>query len=438
MLDDNVPKPWLGRTTLVLALTAASLGVGNLFRFPYLLGEYGGAPFFVVYLIALAAIVLPIMAAEVMLGSNGRGSPVGAMRWVADQSGTSSFWSWIGGAQALVGLVLAAEAVIFVEWMLDMLVLFRTEKLMASSARDISLAFQSIVSDRPHQLLLMAGISILGAVLAALGIRVFMVLIGWLAFPAILVAFIGLLDFALDHGDLVLTQEFLFNHRWDRLDIGLVMAAIECAVTTLAVGVGVGLCLGGRTPKDVSLLRSVAAAAVFDVTVSVMVAISVMALLFAVNVSPADGIGLIFVALPYAFANLPMGDVWGAIFFGTSALASFATILALLEPTTLILRENLNLRRSVASLITCSVVLLLAVAFSSEGTIWLPLVDRVLATLIPLSAFVLVLFVGWRMPRPIARGELYREPRWLFLIWWEVMRLIVPVVLVLLMLWQWR
>ena len=104
LLDHNVPQPWQGHTTLVFALAATAIGVGNLFRFPYLLGEHGGAPFFIAYVATLLLVVVPVLVAEVMLGSHGRGSPLGALRWATDQSGRSVAWSWLGVLQALAGL----------------------------------------------------------------------------------------------------------------------------------------------------------------------------------------------------------------------------------------------------------------------------------------------------------------------------------------------
>ena len=87
MLDDNVPRPWQGQTTLVFALAAVAVGLGNFFRLPYLMGEHGGAPFFIAYMLTVASVSAPLLAAEVMLGSSGRGSPVGALRWAQTNQG---------------------------------------------------------------------------------------------------------------------------------------------------------------------------------------------------------------------------------------------------------------------------------------------------------------------------------------------------------------
>ncbi|NCX49754.1 MAG: hypothetical protein EBW81_09755 [Gammaproteobacteria bacterium] len=94
MLDDNVPKPWQGQTTLVFALAAAAMGLGNILRLPFLMGEHGGAPFFLTYLATVFLVAAPLLASEVMLGSHGRGSPIGAIRWASDQAGRSHHWSF--------------------------------------------------------------------------------------------------------------------------------------------------------------------------------------------------------------------------------------------------------------------------------------------------------------------------------------------------------
>ncbi len=437
MLDDNVPQPWQGRTTLVFALSAAAIGVGNLFRFPYLLGEYGGAPFFIAYVSTLLLVVVPVLVAEVMLGSHGKGSPVGALRWATDQAGCSVAWSWLGGLQALAGLLLAAEMVQITAWLLDRAELLYSGRMAAASATDLANDFVAVTENHPRMWLLMGGLLVVAGALSALGIQVAMLAIGWLVLPAMALGMLGLLDYSLNEGDLKRAGEFLFSRQYDAFNFAGVMAGMTSALCTMAAGMGVGLCFGARTPGNVSLLRSVAAAAVIDTAFAVALAVAIQPLLFASNTLPTEGVALVFVAIPYAYTNLALGDIYGTLFFGTMALACFAALTVVIQPAIQILRQQGGLPGIAATLLVVGMVFGLAFLLTEYGAAGLTALDVSLSgVMLPVCMLLMVIFVGWRMPRPIVRGELYREPYWLFVSWWELLRLIVPTAIGVMLLWR--
>ncbi len=436
MLDDNVPKTWQGQTTLVFALSAVAIGFGNLFRLPFLLGEHGGAPFFITYVATLLLVTAPVMAAEVMLGSQGRGSPVAAIRWTADQSNLSPFWSGLGVFQSVLALLLAAQLTIFAGWMLDRADMLNSGVLASASARDISENFSQLVASQDSNRIYTVGLLIASAILPGLGPQVAMGIIGWLALPAMAATCLTLLEFSLAEGDLVAGGEFLFAVKYDDFSLPGVMAGISSAVFTLGAGLGVGLCFGTRAPKNLPLLRALGATVIVDTAFALAIAICVIPLLYAVNAEPVSGIPLVFVAIPYAFANLPAGDAYGALFYGFLTFATFAAVVALMEPAVMLLRRDWGLNRILAAVVVALVLGSLTVILrgSTEFSV---LTAQLIDLLIPVSMLLTAIFVGWRVARPITRGELYREPRWLFIFWWELLRLVAPAVLILTLLWLW-
>ena len=136
--------------------------------------------------------------------------------------------------------------------------------------------------------------------------------------------------------------------------------------------------------------------------------------------------------MPYAFANLPLGEVYGAVFFGFAALASLTAVLALVEPAVMFLHLELSLNRNGSALIVGILVGVGALLLHFWGGISAAL-SGLLDRAIVMSLLLLAVFVAWRMPRPLARGELYREPRWLFDIWWLCLRILAPSVLLLIL-----
>ena len=151
MLDDNIPQPWRARSTLVLTLSLVAAGLGNLQRFPYLMGEHGGGAFFVSYLIALCVLSVPVLIAEVAIGSFGRGSPGLALHWAASVGNLDSRWRHLGVAQALLGLVFAAVAILTTVWCLHCVMALYSGQLASASAIDVAADFLAFVDDRPAQ-----------------------------------------------------------------------------------------------------------------------------------------------------------------------------------------------------------------------------------------------------------------------------------------------
>lgn len=436
MLDSNVPRPWQGQTTLVFALAVVAVGLGNFYRLPYLMGEHGGAPFFIAYAVTVMFVTAPILAAEVMLGSSGRSSPVGAIRWAADQSGREVHWSWLGGLQSLLALLVAAKLLLLSLWAMDRAQTISVGVLASASGVDVANNFAAMVADNAG--LVGAGFvtALLAALLVTFGPAYAMGLIAWLGLPALVVASIGLLGYALEYGDLQAADEFLFARDYSGHGLGAVIAGAVSALYTLGAGLGVGICFGGRSPKSLPLLRAVAAAVVIDIAFSLLIALITIPIVYAVNVEPIDGLAYVFVAVPYAYANLPSGDVYGALFFALVASTSVFTMVALMEPAVMMLRREFHWHRWMAALVVAGSVAIMA-SLMAMSVVLDVLAAGAVDGLIPLAALVVSVFVGWRMPRPIVRSELYREPRWLFLLWWELIRLVVPLIVVVTLLVWW-
>ena len=203
--------------------------------------------------------------------------------------------------------------------------------------------------------------------------------------------------------------------------------ALGAAGVTLGVGLGIGMALGAQSPTGLPWGRSVLAVAVIDTSFLVLTAVIVSALLFESNVSPVEGLAGLFIGLPYAFANLPLGETYGALFFAATALLASGSAAVLLEPTVLLLANEWQLGRVSGAVLGATLVALIIAALLFGGT--LPLL-RVgswsMQWLLPCSVLLTAGFAGWLMPRPVLRGELYREPTWLFRLWWFVLRWLAP------------
>jgi NSS family neurotransmitter:Na+ symporter len=402
-------------------------GLGNLQRFPYLMGEHGGGAFFVMYLVALCVLSVPVLIAEVAIGSLGRGSPGLALHWAASVGNLDSRWRFLGVAQALLGLIFAAVAILIAVWCLHCVSALYSGQLASASAIDVAADFLAFIDDRPAQFTRTLLLLVVAGSVSALGIRFGMGFLAWACLPAVAITLLGVLDFTFVYTNMRPVQDFLFSYQTDDWQMGAFWKALGAAGVTLGAGLGIGMAFGAQSPRGLPWGRSVLAVAVIDASFLVVTAVIVSALLFESNVSPVEGLAGLFIGLPYAFANLPLGETYGALFFAATALLAWGAAAVLLEPAVLLLANEWQLGRVSGAVLGATLVVLIVAALLFGGT--LPLL-RVgtwsMQWLLPCSVFVTAWFVGWLMPRPVLRGELYREPNWLFRLWWFVLRWLAP------------
>ena len=402
-------------------------GLGNLQRFPYLMGEHGGGGFFVMYLVALCVLSVPVLIAEVAIGSLGRGSPGLALHWAASVGNLDSRWRFLGVAQALLGLVFAAVAILTAVWCLHCVTALYSGQLASASAIDVAADFLAFVDDRPAQFTRTLLLLVAAGSVSALGIRFGMGFLAWACLPAVAITLLGVLDFTFVYTDMRPVQDFLFSYQTENWQMSAFWQALGAAGVTLGAGLGIGIAFGAQSPTGLPWGRSVLAVAVIDTSFLVVTAVIVSALLFESNVSPVEGLAGLFIGLPYAFANLPLGETYGALFFAATALLAWGAAAVLLEPAVLLLAKEWQLGRVSGAVLGATLVVLIVAALLFGGT---PPLLRVgtwsMQWLLPCSVFVTAWFVGWLMPRPVLRGELYREPVWFFRLWCFVLRWLAP------------
>ena len=423
-MDSNVQQPWRGRTTLIFALLAVSLGLGNVLRLPYVIGEQGGGAFLLVYITVLALVVGPVLVAELTMGSIGRSSPMGSIQWVASLAGRDTRWRWIGALQAavafmiatllLVPLVLGAEACLY---------LYNGDWDSASASEIISTL--SAIENTDH--LRVLGILIVIVIATALpGPQVVLLLAGWILMPLILLMTYSALGYAFEVGDISAANEWIFKYRPEQLTQSGVVTAAFAALSSLGVGVGVGLVFGSRSPAGLPLVRSVIAVGILDTAAMLVLAIIIVAVTAAADVKMTQGLTLLVVSIPYSFANLPTGEVFGLLVMMSIMLASLAAMIALVEPMVSILRQEMDVPRHIAMAVV-ALTLWLSAAFTLANPVARLTIDSWLVpVMVPMVLGLTAVFAAWRVPRPILRGEKYRERFTVFYLWFIITRWVTP------------
>jgi len=436
---------WRTRTTFVLAMSASAVGLGNLWRFSYLSGEYGGAPFVVTYVLCLFLIAVPLMVAEVVVGSHGRASPVAAIRWASDRSLISRKWMLLGVLACGTGLLILSYYIVVAGWAMAYARAMQSELFSAASAVIVGQHFASLLSDPVRQIYWQSLFLLLTVFAVALGVRRGLGLLVWLAVPTLVAMLAVLIKFGFDNGDMGATRDFLFSVKLVDFSPQAALVALGHAFYTLGVGVGTGISYGAYTPRRIPIGRSVMAVAVFDTMISLLAGLAIFPIVFANNMEPAAGPGLLFVSLPYAFGNIMHGELFGTVFFLLLVLAALGSAVAIMEPIVGALIQQLRMRRFTAVLLVGAVVWLLAVlvVLSFTQDLVLPwfgnrnlfsFLDAITADiLLPLVSLLTAVFVGWRLRPEILRLELYRESDLFFSLWRFLLRYIAPPAILLIM-----
>lgn len=442
----NQQDRWRSRTTFVLALSASAVSLGNLWRFSYLTGEYGGAPFVVAYVLCLFLLAVPVLVAEVALGSHGQGGPVAAIMQAADRSLRWRGWASVGVLACITGMLVLTFYVVVAGWGLAYIGFMYDGTFASARAGEVGEHFERFLASPRSQLYWLSAFLFMTTAVVIVGVRRGLGLLVWLIVPG-LIALLGfLITFGFDNGDMVATREFLFSVRLIDFTPQAVLAALGHAFFTLGVGVGTGICYGAYAPERIPIGRSVVAVAVFDTVVGLLAGLAIFPIVFANNMEPAVGPGLLFVSLPYAFGNIMQGELFGAGFFALMVIAAWGSAVAIMEPVVGTVSHVLRLSRFTSALLVGSFVWLLCLTVVASFDPYaqqhwfgnrnlFAILDKLTAeTLLPLVSFLTAIFVGWRVRPEILKLELDRESTIFFWLWRFSLRFLVPPAILLLML----
>ena len=434
-------RGWRRSWTFVASTTGATIGLGNLWKFSYLAGENGGGAFVFAYLVCVLLVALPVMIAEVVLGSRGRANPVAAMQTVAMEAGASPWWQSIGWMGCLAGLLVLSYYSVIAGWGLAYIGKMFSGQFTAGSAQLAGDGFGELLAS-PIELLKWQSI-FLGIIflITVAGIRRGLSAVARLLLPLLFVLLIALVIYSSRVGDFDTAVHFMFAADFSALTAEVWFVALGHAFFSLSIAVGAMIAFGAYVPDKRSIAGMLTTVAVMDTLVSLLAGLAIFPLVFSFNLAPSMGPGLMFVAMPYGFGNMIYGNYFGALFFLMVSLAAITSGVALMEPAIVWLSERFRWWRPVAAIVITLIVWLLGLATIFSFNIWADnrifglsvfgLLDFVTANvLLPLGGLMIAVFVGWRMRREVLRDELYVENEQLFSLWYWLLRYIaVPGVL---------
>jgi NSS family neurotransmitter:Na+ symporter len=431
---------WSSRWTFILAATGSAVGLGNIWKFPYITGENGGGAFVLVYLACIAIIGIPIMMAETMLGRSGRQSPVNTMRDLTIEAGTSRFWVVIGWMGVLSGLLILSFYSVIAGWSLNYIFVLAEGTFVNATGATVESHFETLQANKYEMIqwhsifILMTLAVVIGGVTKGLGaaVRVLM--------PILFVLLFILLGYGMSEGNFAEGFSFLFNFKFDSLTWEGVLVALGHAFFTLSLGMGAIMAYGAYMPGDAPIGKTIITVALLDTTVALVAGLAIFPIVFAQEtLQPGAGPGLLFVSLPVAFGNMSGGVVFGTLFFILISLAAWSSAISLIEPGVAWLIETRKFTRLSANLTLGAVAWVLGLGtvlsfndWAGEDYQWMGmtffgLVDALTANfMLPIGGMLIAIFAGWFMKKSHVRKEMSHESPEMFELWRALVRYISP------------
>ncbi|HDH15007.1 MAG TPA: sodium-dependent transporter, partial [Gammaproteobacteria bacterium] len=437
----SIHGQWSSRWAFILAATGSAVGLGNIWKFPYITGEYGGGAFVLVYLVSVALIGIPIMMAEVMLGRRGRQSPINTMRSLAKEEGRHGIWSWIGWMGVLAGFLILSYYSVIAGWALAYVFRTGSGAIQAVGSAGIKKIFTELVSD-PEKLLAWHTIfMVMTMVVVARGVKNGLEMAVRYLMPALLILLLILVGYAMNTGHFYEAVDFLFKPDFSKLTGGAILTAMGHAFFTLSLGMGAIMIYGSYLPDNASIARTSIIISIADTAVALLAGLAIFPIVFSFpELTPGAGPGLIFQTLPMAFSQMPGGQIFGALFFVLIVIAAWTSSISLIEPAVAWLIENRGMSRVMAA-VWCGVATWLvgiatilsfskwAFDFNFLGTVKhngvFDILDILTANImLPAGGFFIAIFAGWMMSEKHSREELALGRS--YILWQFLIKYIAP------------
>ena len=436
---------WSSRFAFILAATGSAVGLGNIWKFPYITGENGGGAFVLVYLLCIVAIGIPIMIAETMLGRRGRQSPINTMATLADEDKENKNGHYLGWIGIISGFLILSYYSVIAGWVLSYVFKAFTGSFSGGNGETVSILFTELMASPLQQIFWHTVFLIATMLIVARGVQGGLEKSVRFLMPTLLVLLLLLVGYAMTTGYYQQGFDFLFKPDFSEIDGDAVLVAMGHAFFTLGLGMGAIMVYGSYLPKNISIAKTTLIIAGADTVVALLAGLAIFPLVFANGLEAGSGPGLIFQSLPLAFGNMTGGWLFGLLFFVLLFFAALSSSISLIEPAVAFLVENKNLKRKqacvVMGLITWVLGVVVALSFnilsdvSFFGKGIFDLLDYLTANLmLPIGGLCIAIFAGWVMKAKDSEAELELENPQYYKVWKFLISYIAPFAVIIVLL----
>ncbi len=401
------------RLGVIAAAAGSAVGLGNIWRFPYILGENGGGAFLIIYLVIVFSIGIPVMMSELVIGRRSQRNPVGAFKTLAPRKP----WYFVGMMGIVAAFMILAFYTAVAGWTLEYIYQTLIGGFVGKSSAELSSMFESFRSEslRPALWFSVFMLATSGIVLG--GVRKGIEKSTKIMMPLLFVLLIVMCIKALSLPGAGKGVEFLFRPDFSKITGNTVLMALGQAFFSLSIGMGTLITYGSYIPKDNKLGSTAVQVSMVDLLVAVLAGLAIFPAVFAFGISPSSGESLTFIVLPSIFQQMTGGMIFAFSFFFLLAIAALTSTISVLEVIVAYFSEQLNLSRRTAIIIATASMFILGISASLSWGLMsgvklfgLNIFDLFNFTtaniLLPLGGLLIVAFLGWFFPGRETKDEL--------------------------------
>ena len=436
---------WSSRTAFILAATGSAVGLGNIWKFPYITGENGGGAFVLIYILCVMFIGIPIMLAEVYLGKRGRLNPIASIKYISEKENRSKNWRVIGLIGILAGILILSYYSVIAGWTMAYATRAAFGVINNIDAVGATLMFNDFVSD-PERLLAWHTIfSIMTAIVVSKGVKSGLESAVIRLMPALLVLLLALVIFSAIEGDFIGGVEFMLYPDFSQVTWKTILIAMGQAFFSLSLGMGALMVYGSYLSSDISIPQTCVIVASLDTLVALLAGLAIFPIVISSGLEMTQGPGLIFQTLTVAFGAMPGGQLFGTLFFILLIFAAWTSSISLIEPMIIWMIEKYNLTRIQAATISSGLAWLLGIGtiisfnIGSEIKIFnmniFETLDYLTSNiLLPSGGIMITIYVSWLISKESIDKELNIKSNILRFIWYFSARFIAPIAVIMVML----
>ncbi len=400
---------------VVAAAAGSAVGLGNIWKFPYITGVYGGAAFLFVYLAFIVAIGLPVMVSEFMIGRGSKRNTIGAFKVLAPNTP----WKYIGILGVGAAIMILSFYGVVAGWSVQYVILSIKDGFASRSPQEIESLFTNLIESPFKPVLLQLSFMAATAIIVIAGVHKGIEKFSKILMPLLVVILVVLVVKSLTLSGAGKGVAFLFKPDFSKLTTEGVLSALGHAFFTLSLGMGTLITYGSYIKPDNNLVKTAVSVIVADTAIAILAGVAIFPAVFAFGVEPDKGAGLVFITLPNVFHQMPGGYIFSILFFILLSVAAITSSISILEVVVAYMKEELNMKRKTATVIAATVISLLGALCSlSMGVLdsftlfdlnFFDLLDKISANmLLPLGGLFVSLFVGWYYKKRRVREELER------------------------------
>ncbi len=427
----------------LVAMAGSAVGLGNLWRFPYLVGENGGAAFIIVYIILSFMICLPIFISEFMIGRRSQKNAYSAFYDLSD----GSAWRFVGLFSVLIPLVVVSYYSVIGGWSVDYIFKAFTFSFSGGETQNaVNTMFADLVSN-PCMPLVCHTIFLLATVIVVVfGIKGGIEQFSKIMMPLLFLIVISIAIYAVTLPGAGAGLEYLFKPDFSKITPQACASALGQAFFSLSIGMGCIITYGSYVSKKDNIMSQSIYTAVFDLAFALCAGIAIMPAVFAFGINPQSGPGLVFETLPYVFSQMPAGGIIAILFFVALFVAAITSSISMVEVCVAYLIEEKGMSRKMSCALVFAVAWVLgAICSLSFGPLSdIKIFDRTIFDffdnlssniLMTLGSLMTVLFVGWRLKKTdiydeFTNGGTLSTNARIFGVLWFLIRYICPLAII--------